>query len=78
MYLGPRIRSLVDRDESSFLCVMDPNLRLERHRDYLRERRGTGIRALNERPWYIKAKNHSSNYITQVASRKASFNHPRT
>lgn len=43
---------------------MDPDLRLERHRDYLRERRGPGIRALNERPWYIKAKDHRSNYIT--------------
>jgi len=39
----------------SFLLAMEPDLRLERQRDYLRERRGLGNRALNERPSLYKA-----------------------
>jgi len=52
---------------------MDPNLRLERHREYLRERRGLGIRALNNRLWYIKAKykhgHGSSGFISEMQTR---------
>jgi len=39
----------------SFLLARESDLRLERHRDYLRERRGPGNRALNGRPSLYKA-----------------------